>query len=131
MQPLGQVPAFAAGLVLSIFAFACIEVTSHVSLLDGMSRQALKHLSRSVSLPALDQGRSVLGWAATCSMTVDFGRHTHCCRRLGHIADLRFGENVVPDQVMTDGTTLFMRHLAPFSWARTGMARRERSQRPT
>ena len=38
-----QVPALAAGLVLSTFAFACIEITSQLYLLDHVSRQALKH----------------------------------------------------------------------------------------
>lgn len=38
-----HVPALAAGLVLSTFAFACIEVTSHLYLLDHVSRQSLKH----------------------------------------------------------------------------------------
>lgn len=43
MLALDQVPALASGLVLSAFAFACIEVASHLYLLDGVSRQALKH----------------------------------------------------------------------------------------
>ena len=38
-----QVPALAAGLVLSTFAFACIEITSQLYLLDQVSRHALKH----------------------------------------------------------------------------------------
>ncbi len=38
-----QVPALAAGLVLSTFAFACIEITSQLYLLDHIPRQALKH----------------------------------------------------------------------------------------
>jgi ACDE family multidrug resistance protein len=38
-----QVPALAAGLVLSTFAFACIEITSQLYLLDHISRHALKH----------------------------------------------------------------------------------------
>ena len=38
-----QVPTLAAGLVLSTFAFACIEITSQLYLLDHVSRQALKH----------------------------------------------------------------------------------------
>ena len=38
-----QVPALAAGLVLSTFAFACIEITSQLYLLDHVPRQALKH----------------------------------------------------------------------------------------
>ena len=40
---LGQVPALAVGLVLNAFAFACIEVINNLYLLDGVSRQALKH----------------------------------------------------------------------------------------
>jgi MFS family permease len=38
-----RVPAFAAGLILSTFAFACIEITSQLYLLDHVPRQALKH----------------------------------------------------------------------------------------
>jgi MFS transporter, ACDE family, multidrug resistance protein len=38
-----QVPALAAGLVLSTFAFACIEITSQLYVLDHVPRQALKH----------------------------------------------------------------------------------------
>lgn len=38
-----QLPALAAGLVLSTFAFACIEITSQLYLLDHISRQDLKH----------------------------------------------------------------------------------------
>jgi hypothetical protein len=38
-----QVPTLAAGLVLSTFAFACIEITSQLYLLDHVPRQALKH----------------------------------------------------------------------------------------
>ena len=38
-----QVPALAAGLVLSTFAFACIEITSQLYMLDHIPRQALKH----------------------------------------------------------------------------------------
>ncbi len=38
-----QVPALAAGLVLSTFAFACIEITSQLYVLDHIPRQALKH----------------------------------------------------------------------------------------
>lgn len=38
-----QLPMLAAGLVLSTFAFACIEITSQLYLLDNISRQALKH----------------------------------------------------------------------------------------
>ena len=38
-----QLPALAAGLVLSAFAFACVEITSQLYLLDNISRQALKH----------------------------------------------------------------------------------------
>jgi len=35
--------AFAVGLALSIFAFACIEVTSQLYLLDNVSRHELRH----------------------------------------------------------------------------------------
>ena len=38
-----QLPALAAGLVLSTFAFACIEITSQLYMLDHVPRQALKH----------------------------------------------------------------------------------------
>ena len=38
-----QVPTLAAGLVLSTFAFACIEITSQLYMLDHIPRQALKH----------------------------------------------------------------------------------------
>ncbi len=38
-----RLPMLAAGLVLSTFAFACIEITSQLYLLDNISRQALKH----------------------------------------------------------------------------------------
>src|SRR5215469_14463144 len=38
-----RVPAFAAGLILSTFAFACMEITSQLYLLDHVPRQALKH----------------------------------------------------------------------------------------
>ena len=38
-----QVPALAASLVLSTFAFACIEITSQLYVLDHIPRQALKH----------------------------------------------------------------------------------------
>jgi MFS family permease len=38
-----QLPALAAGLVLSAFAFACIEIISQLYLLDHIPRQALKH----------------------------------------------------------------------------------------
>jgi MFS transporter, ACDE family, multidrug resistance protein len=38
-----ELPTLAAGLVLSTFAFACIEITSQLYLLDHISRQALKH----------------------------------------------------------------------------------------
>lgn len=37
-----KVPALAAGLVLSTFGFACIEITSQLYLLDHVSRHALK-----------------------------------------------------------------------------------------
>jgi MFS transporter, ACDE family, multidrug resistance protein len=37
-----KVPTLAAGLVLSAFGFACIEITSQLYLLDHVSRQALK-----------------------------------------------------------------------------------------
>ena len=38
-----QVPALAVGLVLITFAFACIEITSQLYVLDHVPRQALKH----------------------------------------------------------------------------------------
>ena len=38
-----RLPALAAGLALSIFAFACIEVTSQLYLLDNVSRHELRH----------------------------------------------------------------------------------------
>ena len=38
-----RVPTLAAGLVLSTFAFACIEITTQLYLLDHVSRRALKH----------------------------------------------------------------------------------------
>ena len=38
-----QLQALAAGLVLSAFAFACIEITSQLYMLDHISRQALRH----------------------------------------------------------------------------------------
>jgi MFS transporter, ACDE family, multidrug resistance protein len=38
-----RVPALALGLVLSTFAFACIEITSQLYLLDHVPRAALKH----------------------------------------------------------------------------------------
>jgi MFS family permease len=38
-----RVPTLAAALILSTFAFACIEITSQLYLLDHVSRQALKH----------------------------------------------------------------------------------------
>ncbi len=38
-----QLQTLAAGLVLSTFAFACIEITSQLYLLDHISRRALKH----------------------------------------------------------------------------------------
>jgi MFS family permease len=38
-----QLQTLAAGLVLSAFVFACIEITSQLYLLDHISRQALKH----------------------------------------------------------------------------------------
>jgi ACDE family multidrug resistance protein len=38
-----RVPALAAGLVLSTFAFACVEITSQLYLLDHVPRHALKH----------------------------------------------------------------------------------------
>ena len=38
-----EVPALAASLVLSTFAFACIEITSQLYLLDRVPRHALKH----------------------------------------------------------------------------------------
>ena len=38
-----EVPAFAVGLTLSTFAFACIEVTSNLYLLDHIPRHALRH----------------------------------------------------------------------------------------
>lgn len=38
-----SVPAFAVGLTLTTFAFACIEVTSNLYLLDHIPRRALQH----------------------------------------------------------------------------------------
>jgi MFS family permease len=38
-----EVPALAGGLTLSTFAFACIEITSQLYLLDHVPRHALKH----------------------------------------------------------------------------------------
>ncbi|HEX5326181.1 MAG TPA: MFS transporter [Acetobacteraceae bacterium] len=38
-----QLPTVAAGLVLSIFGFACIEITSQLYLLDHVPRPALRH----------------------------------------------------------------------------------------
>ena len=38
-----EVPTLAVGLVLSTFAFACIEITSQLYLLDHVPRRALKH----------------------------------------------------------------------------------------
>jgi MFS transporter, ACDE family, multidrug resistance protein len=38
-----RLPALAAGLVLSTFAIACIEITSQLYLLDHVSRQELRH----------------------------------------------------------------------------------------
>jgi MFS family permease len=38
-----RLPAFAVGIVLSAFAFACIEITSQLYLLDHAPRQALRH----------------------------------------------------------------------------------------
>jgi MFS transporter, ACDE family, multidrug resistance protein len=38
-----EVPTLAAGLVLSTFGFACIEITSQLYLLDHVSRNALRH----------------------------------------------------------------------------------------
>jgi MFS family permease len=38
-----EVPALAGGLTLSAFAFACIEITSQLYLLDHVPRHALKH----------------------------------------------------------------------------------------
>jgi MFS transporter, ACDE family, multidrug resistance protein len=38
-----RVPTLAAGLVLSTFAFACVEITSQLYLLDHVQRTALKH----------------------------------------------------------------------------------------
>ena len=38
-----EVPTLAAGLTLSTFAFACIEITSQLYLLDHVPRHALKH----------------------------------------------------------------------------------------
>jgi MFS family permease len=43
LMAFNQVPALAAGLVISTFAFACIEITSQLYLLDHVSRQALRH----------------------------------------------------------------------------------------
>ena len=40
---LDHVPTLAAGLILSTFAFACIEITSQLYLLDHVSQHALKH----------------------------------------------------------------------------------------
>src|SRR5215469_13148684 len=39
-----EVPALAGGLTLGTFAFACIEITSQLYLLDHVPRHALKHL---------------------------------------------------------------------------------------
>jgi MFS family permease len=38
-----RLPTFTAGIVLSAFAFACIEITSQLYLLDHAPRQALRH----------------------------------------------------------------------------------------
>ncbi len=38
-----QLPGLAVGIALSTFAFACIEITSQLYLLDRVSRQALRH----------------------------------------------------------------------------------------
>jgi MFS family permease len=43
LMAFNQVPALAAGLVISTFAFACIEITSQLYLLDHVSRQALRY----------------------------------------------------------------------------------------
>ncbi len=40
---LGHVPALAAGIALTTFAFACLEITSQLYLLDHVSRDALRH----------------------------------------------------------------------------------------
>lgn len=40
---MNKVPALAAALILSTFAFACVEITSQLYLLDHVSRHALKH----------------------------------------------------------------------------------------
>jgi MFS transporter, ACDE family, multidrug resistance protein len=40
---LDRLPAFAAGMVLTAFAFACVEITSQLYLLDHAPRQALRH----------------------------------------------------------------------------------------
>jgi len=38
-----EVPALAVALTLSTFAFACIEITSQLYLLDHVTRHSLKH----------------------------------------------------------------------------------------
>jgi MFS family permease len=43
LQATGQVALFAAGLALATFAFACIEITSTLYMLDQVSRQELRH----------------------------------------------------------------------------------------
>jgi MFS transporter, ACDE family, multidrug resistance protein len=40
---LSEIPALAAGLVISSVAFACVEITSQLYLLDHIPRSALKH----------------------------------------------------------------------------------------
>jgi predicted MFS family arabinose efflux permease len=43
LMAIDQLPALAAGLILSTFAIACIEITSQLYLLDHVSRQELRH----------------------------------------------------------------------------------------
>ena len=43
LMAFNQVPALAVGLVISTFAFACIEITSQLYLLDHVPRRALRH----------------------------------------------------------------------------------------
>jgi MFS family permease len=69
-----QVPTLAAGLVLSTFAFACIEITSQLYMLDHIRLSSTS--SRSASSPSPDRGRLDRGSVSTCNTTSHSSRRS-------------------------------------------------------
>jgi len=95
-----RVPTLAAGLVLSTFGFACIEITSQLYLLDHVSRHALKRFEPLRIF--IIAGPWTLGpWLGVyLQQSVSFAApfaivSTTACVLLGWFWHLRMGENPV------------------------------------